>query len=76
MCFEFDHELGALRLDDARPVLDLGRDGQLPARLDPLQQHRVQERARGIDGGGVARRAGTDDQDAGGTGVGHVRYLA
>jgi hypothetical protein len=44
-------------LDDvgeARIVLDVGGDGQLPAGLDAGIEQRLQHGARGIDGRGVA----------------------
>ena len=43
-------------------VLDIGGDGQLPAGLHALHHDRFQHRARGIDRGGVACRAGADDE--------------
>ena len=51
------HQPGTL--DDvgkARIVLHVGGDGELPARLDALDQDRFQHGARGIDRGGVAGR--------------------
>ena len=71
------HEVGAHDGGVAGPVLDVGGDGELAAGLEPLDQHRVEHRARGVDGRRVARRARADDQDldaAGlGRGVGHGR---
>ena len=46
----------------ARPVVDLGRRHQLAALLQAGDQHRLEVGAGGIDGGGVAGRAGTEDQ--------------
>ena len=60
------HQPGTLdHVGEARIVLDVGGDGQLPARLQALDQDRLQVGARGIDRGGVAGRAGADDQDLG-----------
>ena len=59
------HQPGALdRLGEARIVLDVGGDHQLPARLETRQHQRLQQRARRIDGGGVAGRSRTDDDHA------------
>src|SRR5262249_37312224 len=44
-------------------VLDVGRDRQLAAGLEALEEERLQVRARGVDGGGVAGGAGADDED-------------
>ncbi len=52
-------------LGEARVVLDVGGDGELPAGLDALDQHRFQHGAGGIDRGGVAGRPGADDDDLG-----------
>ena len=49
----------------ARIVLHVGGDGELAAGLDALDQNRFEHRARGVDRGGVAGRAGTDDDDLG-----------
>ena len=59
------HQLGSLHLRVAGPVLHLGRDGQLPARLHPLHEDRLEHRARGVDGSGIACGAGADDQNLG-----------
>ena len=72
------HQPGALdHLGEARIVLDVGGDGQLAAGLEAGDQHRLQQRARGIDGGGVAGGAGADDGAADGAGFagsGHGAY--
>ena len=75
------HERGALDLDVAGPVLHLGGDGELAAGLDALHEDRREHGARAIDRGGVARRAGADDEQAGmacggfGQGLGHGAFL-
>ena len=51
-------------LGEAGVVLDLGRDGQLPARLQTLHQQGREAGARGVDRGGVAGRPAAQDQDA------------
>ena len=67
------HQPGALdHLGEARVVFDVGGDGQLAAGGQAADQHRVQQGAGGIDGGGVAGGAGADDQAANGTRIGHV----
>ena len=67
------HQPGALDdVGEARIVLDVGGDGELAARLDALDQDRLQHGARGIDRGGVAGRAGADDDKLG---VGGLRPL-
>ena len=50
-------------IGEARIVLDIGGDHQLAALLQAGDEHRLQHGARGIDRGGVAGRAGTDDED-------------
>src|SRR4051812_23675157 len=72
------HQPGALdHIGKARVVFDVGGDGELPARLDALDQNRLQHRPRGIDRGSVARRAGTDNDNFGVNGGSHglVPYL-
>ena len=60
------HQVGALHaVDVGRPVVDVGRRHQLAALGDAGDQHRLQVGARGVEGGGVAGRAGAEDQDAG-----------
>ena len=61
--FHPDHQIGALHFAVARPVLDLGGDGQLPAGLHALHQDRVQHGAGRIDRSGIAGGAGADDQN-------------
>ena len=65
-------------MTSAKPgiVLDVGGDGELAARLDALDQDRLQHGARGIDGGGVAGGAGADDDDLGVGSFGHSGLLA
>ena len=72
--FHVDHQLGPLDLGLARPVLDLGRGGQLPARFHPLHEDRLQHRAAGIDAGGIAGGAGSDDENLGVAGLGHGSF--
>ncbi|MCY1412397.1 hypothetical protein D9M71_278000 [compost metagenome] len=48
----------------ARPVVYLGGGGELTARLDAGDDDRLEIRARGVHGGGVARRAGAQDDQA------------
>jgi hypothetical protein len=47
----------------ARVVLDVGRDRHLPTRLHAGDQHRLEHRARRVDGRGIAGRAGADDHE-------------
>ena len=61
-------------IGEARIVLDIGGDGQLPARLQPGHQHRRQAGARGIDRRRIACGAGADDQDARAVGLGHCGF--
>ena len=62
-------------LDDvgeARIILDIGRGGQLSARLDALHDDRLHPRPRAIDRRRQPGRAGTENQHAGGVrGHGH-----
>src|SRR5215831_11004063 len=58
------HQPGALDdVGEAGIVLDIGGDGELPAGLDALNQHRLQHGAGGIDRGGIAGRPRTDDDE-------------
>ena len=58
------HQPGALDdLGKTGVVLDIGRNRQLPARLQAGHQNRLQIGARGVDRGRVARRPRADDQD-------------
>ena len=50
-------------------ILDIGRDGELAAGLDALNQQRFQHRARGINGRRISRRPRPQDQDADMTGL-------
>ncbi len=57
------HQPGALDdLREPRIVLDIGRDRQLPARLQPGDQNRLQIGARGVDRCGIACRPRADNQ--------------
>ena len=61
-------------LDDvceAGVVLDIGRDGELAAGLDALDQDRLQHGAGGIDRGRIARRPGPDDEELGALDLSH-----
>ena len=58
-------------LREAGVVLDLGRQHQLAAVQVPGEDDRREVGAGGVDGGGQAGRAGTDDCD-GAVGTGHV----
>jgi len=53
----------------ARIILDVGRDHELPARRDALDEDRIEHGARGIDRGRIAGRAGADDHKLGVNGV-------
>ena len=75
-----DHQVGALNLGIAGPVLDLGGGGQLTSGFDALHQQWFQHRAAGIDTSGVACRTRADDQHPNVTCFGHFiprgrRYL-
>ena len=66
------HQPGALDdVGEARIILDVGRDGELAAGLDALDQDRLQHGARRIDRGRIAGRARTDDDDLGVGGLTH-----
>ena len=72
LLFHLFHQPGAL--DDvgkARIVFHVGGDGKLAARLNPLNQNRLQHRPRGVDRGCIPGRTGTDDDDFGVHGNGH-----
>jgi hypothetical protein len=60
-------------LGEAGIVFDIGRNGQLPARLQTRDQYRLQIGACRINRGSVARRAGADDQHPGLFYVTHAR---
>ena len=62
------------RVGEARIVLDIGGDHQLAALLQAGDQHRLQHGARRIDRGGIAGRAGADDENRHVSG-GHGRSL-
>jgi hypothetical protein len=58
------------------PVVDLGGRHQLAALGHAGDQHRFEVGARGVERGGVAGRAGAEDQDAGvGVGGGSWRVV-
>jgi hypothetical protein len=58
------HQPGTLdHVGEAGIILDIGRDGHLAAGGHALDQDRLQAGARGIDGGGIAGRAGADNQN-------------
>ena len=66
------HQPGSLDdVGEARIVLHVGGDGELAARLDALDQHRLQHGAGRIDRGGVAGRSGADNDNLGMGGLGH-----
>lgn len=46
----------------AREILYFGGNHELSARLHALEEDRVEVSARGVDGSGVARRSGADDE--------------
>ena len=69
-CHQF-RALHALRV--RRPVFDVGRGHQLAALRDAGDQHRGQVGACRVDGSRVAGGAGTENQDFGVFGRGHVR---
>ncbi len=62
-------------IGEARVVLDVGGDGKLAARLRALDQQGVQHGARRVDGGRVARRARSEDQNLCMPGIGHCTLL-
>lgn len=49
----------------AREILYFGGNHKLSARLHALEEDRVEVSARGVDGSGVARRSGADDETLG-----------
>src|SRR5262249_11554234 len=51
------------RVAEARVVLDLGRDGELPAGPRALEEHGREVGAGRVDGGGEAGGASADDHD-------------
>jgi hypothetical protein len=59
------HEPGALDdVGEARVILDVGGDGELAARLDALDEQRLEVGARGIDRRRVAGRPRADDDES------------
>src|SRR5262249_14316671 len=68
-------------LRKARIVLHVAREHELAARDEPagveaLYAEGSQVRARGVDGRGQPRRAGTDDDDLVMAGLAHARFLS
>jgi hypothetical protein len=58
------HQPGALDdVCEARVVFHVRGDGELAAGLQARDQHRLAQGARGVDGGGVARRPRAEDDD-------------
>ena len=63
------HQPGALHhVAKAGIVLDIGGDRQLPTGLEALDHDRLHHSPRAIDRGGIARGAGTDDEELGAMG--------
>ena len=61
---ELRHEVGTEdSVGKTRVVLDVGGQHELAARLQALDDERMQVGARGVDRSGEARRAGSDDDD-------------
>ena len=72
LLFHLLHQPGALdHVRKAGIVFNVGRNGELAARLDALDQHRLQHGARGIDRRRITCRARADDDDLGVNGNGH-----
>src|SRR5688572_24777476 len=70
------HEPGSLdHVGKSRIVLDVGGDGELAARLDALNQDRVEHRPRCIDGCCVSGGPRPDDDDLGMYWLGHCRQI-
>ena len=66
------HQFRALHaVDVGRPVVYFGGGHELAALGDACHQHGAQVGAGGVDGGGVAGRAGAQNQDLGVFGCGH-----
>ncbi len=66
LLFHLLHQPWALDdVGEARIVLDVGGDGELPAGLDALDQDRLQHRPRRVNRRRVSCRTGTDDDDLG-----------
>ncbi len=64
LLLELDHQLRALdAFGEAGVVLDLGGDGELSAGLRAVDDEGFEVSARGVDGGGQARRPRADDDD-------------
>ena len=59
------------RFGETGIILDLGGDGELPARLHTVNQPRFQRGAGGIDGGGQPGRAGPQDENLAVCGFAH-----
>ena len=59
------HQPGALDdVAEAGIILDVGGGGELAAGLDALDDDRREAGAGGVDGGGIAGRAGAEDDQA------------
>ena len=72
---ETRHQIGALdAVVVSGPVVDLGGRHQLAPLRKTGDQHRLEVGAGGVDGRGVARRAGSEDQDAGVFCGGHLCF--
>src|SRR5262245_14454991 len=66
------HQPGPLDdVGEARIVFHVGRNGELAAGLDALDQDRLEHRARGIDRRRITGRTGADDDDLGTGGLSH-----
>ena len=56
------HQVRALQpLDIPRPVVDIGGQHQLAALLHAGDEEQVEVGPGGVDGGGITRRAGSED---------------
>ena len=65
MLLEARHQFRALHAHRiGRPVVHVGGGHQLAALGQAGDQHRIEVGARGIHGGGVSGRAGTEDDEA------------
>ena len=74
-CFSTFHQRPLNHIGEGRIVFNVGGDGELAARLDALDQHRLQHRTGGIDRRGVTSRARADDDDLGVDWGRHGRFL-
>ena len=70
------HQLGPLHaVDIGRPVVDVCGGHQLATLGDAGDEHRVEVGAGGVDGCGIARRAGAKNEDFGVLGGGHGVWM-